>query len=107
MRRPSVSEPSADLVTLYSVIQGSVTLPPMEPTLTIMPLRRSRMCGATSCVMASRREEIQLHQVARLVHGHLPGGLVDADAGIVDENIDGAEALQRAVDDAAAGLVGR
>ena len=52
-----------------------------------------------------RREEIQLHEVAGLVHGHLPGGLVDADAGIVDEDIDGAETLQRAVNDAAAVLV--
>ena len=52
------------------------------------------------------REEIQLHEVAGFVHGHFPGGLIDADAGIVDEDIDGAETFERAVDDAAAVLRG-
>ena len=55
--------------------------------------------------MRERREEIQLHQVAGLVHGHLPGGLVDTDAGVVDQNVDGAETLERAVHDATAVVI--
>ena len=63
------------------------------------------MCGRHQLGHGEGREEIQLHEVAGLLHGHLPGGLVDADAGVVDQDIDGAEALQRAVHDAAAVLV--
>jgi hypothetical protein len=48
MRKPSVSAVTAYFDALYKVIQGSGILPPMEPTLTIMPLFRWRMWGVTS-----------------------------------------------------------
>src|ERR1019366_1357288 len=50
-------------------------------------------------------EEIQFHEVAGFLDGHLPGGLVDAGAGVVDQDIDDAETLQGAPDHAAAVLV--
>ena len=62
-------------------------------------VRRDELCHGEG------REEIQLHEVAGFLHGHFPGGLIDAHAGVVDEDIDGAEALEGALDDAAANLL--
>ena len=42
-----------------------------------------------------RREEIQLEQAARIGEGRAPGGIVEAHARIVHEDVDGAESIQR------------
>ena len=92
---------------LYSVIQGRVILPPMEPTLTIMPAAPLAHVRNHQLHHAKRGEEIQLHQVAGFLHGTRPGGHVEAHAGVVDQDVDGAEAFQCAfMTRAAMGVIG-
>ena len=96
MRRPSVHEPSAYLDALYKVNQGSVTLPAIEPTLTIdaaAPLAHMRH---HQLHQRQRREEIQLEHAARVVERRAPGRRIHAHAGVVDQDVDRAEALERA-----------
>ena len=53
---------------------------------------------------AEHREKVQLHQPAHFLHGRVPGGPVEADAGIVDQDVDGAVAFQGALHHPAAVL---
>ena len=91
-----MSEQSANFETEYSVNQGSVTLPAMELMLTIVPRRRSCMCGNDELRESEGREQIQLEKEPCVRHGRVPGRRVEAHAGIVDEDVDIAEVFQSA-----------
>jgi len=47
---------------------------------------------------AEQGEEIELEQMTHFVERRAPGGQVQAGSGIVDEDVDGAEAIERAID---------
>jgi Lon protease-like protein len=51
-----------------------------------------------------RREEVQFHQSPNFIHGRIPGRPIDPHGGIVDKDIDGAVAFERAVHEQSLGL---
>ena len=54
IRIESLSPSTANFVAWYQLPSGSPNFPPIDETLTIVPLRRSRMCGSTSWVSRAR-----------------------------------------------------
>ncbi len=52
------------------------------------------------------RKKIQLHELSRLFQGDIPGGKILPRAGVINEDVEGAEAIEGAVDEKAAGGFG-
>jgi len=104
MRSPSVRAPTAYFDALYMVDHGKHHLAPDRPDVYDHAAVARAHVRHHQLRHVEQREEIQLHQAARLFHRHVPGRQVGAHAGIVDEDVDGAEPFQGARDNLAAGI---
>ena len=53
------------------------------------------MCGATSCVSASGTKKFNSNRLRASAKRRAPGRIVEAHAGVVDQDIDRAEPIER------------
>src|SRR5438132_5195527 len=67
--------------------------PASDEMLTMRPVPRSSMCGRTAFDMKKGAGQVDRQHLVPVLVGHLQNGAVDRDAGVIDEDVQAAVAV--------------